>query len=639
MDRTMVKGCVLCFREIHNHHERYLVQGKRKFDVFQELRSLPFNLKSTSSFICKGCLNNLKKRSSLIGQLKELDNSLEKVHADKIEPELKRSASESNESFTTPKKLRSAAPEIELVHGRFSPVQKPINDHNTQGKIIKGTETGLKKTNVSVRVEWPSKDSKRKLPEELESLGKMLVRGTYKQIARAAWKNSSIRKELTEVMARDVEKEASHLSSKKEPSCLRKTDKESMLSFSMEKLSDEIKDRAPLFYSLLSAACINSRSRANKSSGNTDFGAVAMAAAVCLRNRSRYMIAAQLLVTIFMYHSNWLSSIARLSTLRLAVSHTYLYKKLDEFGKEHTKSITDAVTNQGQYMAQEAVTSASMDPVEPRASTESQANPPPCRETIHKPDVGRKITFDNLDYRQEVHHMTEEHQNIDKHYVTAMSTENRVYGHHLSDKSPDRGVLDMENGKCLPSVQDNARQRDNYITLAERIISSNIPCLYPLSDVSTPHIPHQYSQEMKNVSDTTFLGMIYENENDADGILNILRSLHNYVPYSGDDEDRKYGEQGIVGDQLSVERAVNGHMSLANGFTPEERAEGLHFEVADWHAGNKFLDVAFTHMYNVSSAVDKCTMFSDRTLINRRNVKGDVSAAANPCRRFFPAGN
>ena len=32
-------------------------------------------------------------------------------------------------------------------------------------------------------------------------------------------------------------------------------------------------------------------------------------------------------------------------------------------------------------------------------------------------------------------------------------------------------------------------------------------------------------------------------------------------------------------------------MSLANRFTPEERGEGLHFEVADWHAGNKFLEV------------------------------------------------
>ena len=89
--------------------------------------------------------------------------------------------------------------------------------------------------------------------------------------------------------------------------------------------------------------------------------------------------------------------------------------------------------------------------------------------------------------------------------------------------------------------------------------------------------------------------MIYENENDADGILNILRALHKYVPHNGDGEERKYGEQGIVGDQLSVERAVNGDMSLANGFTPEERVEGLHFEVADWHAENKFLEVFIYH--------------------------------------------
>lgn len=90
----------------------------------------------------------------------------------------------------------------------------------------------------------------------------------------------------------------------------------------------------------------------------------------------------------------------------------------------------------------------------------------------------------------------------------------------------------------------------------------------------------------------TSLGIVYENENDADGILNILRTLHNYVPYSGDGDDRQYGEQGIVGDQLSVERAVNGHISLANEFTPEDRLEGLHFEVADWHAGNIFLEVS-----------------------------------------------
>ena len=82
-----------------------------------------------------------------------------------------------------------------------------------------------------------------------------------------------------------------------------------------------------------------------------------------------------------------------------------------------------------------------------------------------------------------------------------------------------------------------------------------------------------------------FLRMIYESENDADGILTILHSLHEYVPLYGDGNDRKYGEE------LNVECGVNGLMSIANSFTPEEQVEGMHFEIADWHAGNKFLEV------------------------------------------------
>ena len=52
-----------------------------------------------------------------------------------------------------------------------------------------------------------------------------------------------------------------------------------------------------------------------------------------------------------------------------------------------------------------------------------------------------------------------------------------------------------------------------------------------------------------------------------------------------------YCSQGVVGDQLTVERSINGHTSLANGFSSDDRLDGLHFEIADWHAGNKFLEV------------------------------------------------
>lgn len=103
--------------------------------------------------------------------------------------------------------------------------------------------------------------------------------------------------------------------------------------------------------------------------------------------------------------------------------------------------------------------------------------------------------------------------------------------------------------------------------------------------------------------------MIYENENDADGILLVLQELHQFVRHHGDDENRMYGE-------LSVERAVNGHCSLANGFTPEER---LHFEIADWHGGNKFLEVSspsFGTIYKITIGVFFIINFSAFQHIN-----------------------
>ncbi len=41
------------------------------------------------------------------------------------------------------------------------------------------------------------------------------------------------------------------------------------------------------------------------------------------------------------------------------------------------------------------------------------------------------------------------------------------------------------------------------------------------------------------------------------------------------------------------------------------------------------------NFYSGSSSADKCTLFSDRNLINRRNVKSDIDGAVNPCRKFF----
>ena len=80
-------------------------------------------------------------------------------------------------------------------------------------------------------------------------------------------------------------------------------------------------------------------------------------------------------------------------------------------------------------------------------------------------------------------------------------------------------------------------------------------------------------------------------------MLKILQHLQQYVPSYRDGHGKKCCEQGIVGDQLTVERGINGLMEVSNGFTPAERNEGIHFGVADFHGGMKFLEVRINEWF------------------------------------------
>ena len=86
--------------------------------------------------------------------------------------------------------------------------------------------------------------------------------------------------------------------------------------------------------------------------------------------------------------------------------------------------------------------------------------------------------------------------------------------------------------------------------------------------------------------------MIFENENTNEGISKALKQMHSYVPQYKSKGKTVFNKTGVVGDQLSVERAVNCLTSLGNGFTPNERLDGIHVEIADWHTELKFLSVS-----------------------------------------------
>ena len=156
---------------------------------------------------------------------------------------------------------------------------------------------------VTLCIEWPSKKKEKRLPEELSSLGKMLCRGTYEQIANAAWRNKFLRGHLLKEMAKEINKECSGMCSTKNPSCLRKSDPESIVKFSFNKLHEEQEKRTPIFRLLLMSASLSSRKGDSDDLWKTS---VCVAASVCLRNRSQQLNAFQLMLSVVLQHSGFM---------------------------------------------------------------------------------------------------------------------------------------------------------------------------------------------------------------------------------------------------------------------------------------------------------------------------------------------
>ncbi len=184
-----------------------------------------------------------------------------------------------------------------------------------------------------VKVAWKSATRQRQLPDHLVSVGSMLCRGSGKQFAYAVWRNPFLRPHLIEAFCKEIERECAQYCapSKTKPrdsiraakitknspcklkkvmqnefpsSCLRLTGKEDILDFTFEKLSQELKMRMPLSQMVLMTMCWRNNKRKEEDLFFTP--AVCMAAAVCLKNRSRRMTAVQLILSLMMQHSGFI---------------------------------------------------------------------------------------------------------------------------------------------------------------------------------------------------------------------------------------------------------------------------------------------------------------------------------------------
>jgi hypothetical protein len=302
--------CILCFTTLSKGPNRYLVQNKGEFSVQDEISDLDFVVHPTSAYICRGCFRVLQQRRNAKKKLQDLNEKILCQYRDNATTRslsVKRKATEScslspkdesedkNQIKIKNKDQIESKATVGTVTDRSEPLEFEPQLTSTPKKTKKprAVENVPRKSSyVLVKVHWESKESSRILPDDLESLGKMLCRGTYTQIALAAWRCQRVREQIVILFLREIDRECSNVCSRKNPSILRRTSKEDIVEFSLNKLDCELKTRTPLLRSVLKVACFR---KSNVERNNLYWmPAVCMASAICLKNRSPYLTAVHL---------------------------------------------------------------------------------------------------------------------------------------------------------------------------------------------------------------------------------------------------------------------------------------------------------------------------------------------------------
>ena len=153
-------------------------------------------------------------------------------------------------------------------------------------------------------------------------------------------------------------------------------------------------------------------------------------------------------------------------------------------------------------------TSTTLNPVQPSALSQGEEeNCSPTDAAVIDPSHGFNVVVDNWDLRQEVRHMTSDHQNTDIHWVNHNIVENRVSGNHLPDDKPVKDIMDVENKDLIPSIADHKELYNNFLTHIQRVLIKRIPSMQCLASNVPIHIRHKHSKEMSKKSKKVFISV------------------------------------------------------------------------------------------------------------------------------------
>lgn len=332
--------CFIC-SSIPTSKNKIYIFGKTSTDLAGLIRSsLEFDVnkyhEDSNLFVCRRCFQQLTKYERAAKKLREIKQELLSAFRNREQLREKRLGRDENRddpetinsgdvrvsaakslrfstetshvysdpaactSYATPLAQSTPAPSSRqaFLFTGISPIQTKNNAFSDSQGDVHGdpcnVSTGFHlskpgcsdSTIVKLHVHYPSKNLNKTLVGSHQTLGKALAHGVPSQIAKAVMNCPTVRIHVVSSVIKAVSKEVSGLCGKSRPSLLRKTSKEDLQNFDLQKLCEEWQERAPIFYAFL----LNSASRpkpANRKS--TWFGSVALAGSILLKQRNREM--------------------------------------------------------------------------------------------------------------------------------------------------------------------------------------------------------------------------------------------------------------------------------------------------------------------------------------------------------------
>ena len=244
------------------------------------------------------------------------------------------------------------------------------------------------------------------------------------------------------------------------------------------------------------------------------------------------------------------------------------------------------------------------------------------------------IVLDNIDWEVRAHDMREDHQNVSEHAVSSTLVFDRVPSDHLPDCGPKQDIKAVDPGIFLLSDDELSHIACRYRIYAGRIVVKVFPALSFLADLVPKHIPHQYSEEMKQKSEVITMPVLMKDEKRYAECVEVMDTFEEWIqdihtkasdvpatdidavphppharpeihgpsrpdqpashaPPRQDPVDPLCGVKvPCIGDQLTRVRFAGAKDLRAGSHTSRDRLDHLYpFRCAAWHTKRSFLKV------------------------------------------------